>query len=150
MSKYELKDQIDFEAVKKAAEEFYRSLGEIYCPYFKDRIVFNAKGWEHLQYKNRMRQRNTKDQYTRFKLLSIVPDILKMSHTLQGICTINSFEMVKTNSRWEHVMKPVTFWEFIAVIKDSRVRIVIKQIENGQKYFFSVIPYWKIKPGTNI
>lgn len=149
MSKYNLDNKGDYESVKTGAEMFYTSLKEVYCPYFKEKIVFNTKGWEHLQFKNRGRSRSSGDQYVRFKLLYFVPEIISNSRTLQGIYQTNSFEMMNINSRWDKVLKPVTFWEFIAVISDIRARVVIKQIESGSKYFFSVIPYWKIKSGTN-
>jgi hypothetical protein len=33
-----------FKKVKEEAESFYKQIGEIYCPYFKEKIAFNAKG----------------------------------------------------------------------------------------------------------
>ena len=43
----------EFEKVKSNGESFYKSIGEIYCPYFKEKIAFNAQGLEHLKYKYR-------------------------------------------------------------------------------------------------
>ncbi len=149
MSRFNLKNPEDFASARTKAEVFYHSLGEVYCPYFKEKIAFNAKGWEHLQFKNRQRSRPPNEQYVRFKLLPLVPDILSLSHTLQGVCHTKGFELMNINSRWDNVLKEVTFWEFMAVAEDVRMRIVIKQIEGGNKYFFSVIPFWKIKPLTN-
>lgn len=149
MSRFNLKNPEDFASAKTMAEVFYHSLGEVYCPYFKEKIAFNAKGWEHLQFKNRQRSRPPNEQYVRFKLLPLVPNIVSLSRTLQGVCHTKSFELMNINSRWDNVLKEVTFWEFMAVAEDVRMRIVIKQIEGGNKYFFSVIPFWKIKPITN-
>ncbi len=59
------------------------------------------------------------------------------------------FELMNVNSRWDNILKQISYWEFIAILRDVRIRIVIKQVEGGNKHFFSVIPYWKIKPGTN-
>lgn len=50
------------------------------------------------------------------------------------------------NNRTDIVLKPVTYYEFIAVLKRNRVRIIVKQIEDGQKFFWSIVPFW----GMNI
>ena len=137
-----------FNKKKSEAENYYKNIREIYCPYFREKIVFNAKGWEHLKFKTYRHARTRNDQYIRFKLLHLVPEIIKNSHTVQGIWTTKKLEFMNINSRWENIMKNVTFWEFIAVIEEVRVRIIIKQIEEGVKYFWSIIPFWKIDTGT--
>jgi len=35
------------------------------------------------------------------------------------------------------------FWAFEAVINDRRIKVVIRQVGNGQKHFWSVIPAWR-------
>ena len=42
----------------------------------------------------------------------------------------------------------VTYYEFIALIKRDRVKIIVKQIENGEFFFWSIIPYWGMHEGT--
>lgn len=42
-----------FETVKRNGEELYKSLSEIHCPYFNEKVYFNAKGLEHLKFKTR-------------------------------------------------------------------------------------------------
>ena len=54
------------------------------------------------------------------------------------------FEREKTHNRWEIVMRTATYFEFVAVVRDVRVRIIVKQVENGPKYFWSIIPFWKM------
>lgn len=94
-------------------------------------------------FRNRGHPRNHKDQYARFKLLPLVPKILNLSKTLQGECRVMHFGKVRMNNRVETVLKPVSYYEFIAVMEEVRTKIVIKQIDNGEKFFWSVIPYWK-------
>lgn len=132
----------EFNKIKSEAEELYKSFNQIYCPYFKETISFGAQGLEHLKFKRREKARIEKDQYMRFKLLHLAPEILKLSHTLQGIQKTKRFERVRINSRTDNVLKSVTYYEFIAVIKRNRVRIIIKQIDNGQKFFWSIVPFW--------
>jgi len=137
-----------FNEVKNAGEELYKSLDQIYCPYFKEKISFGAQGLEHLKFKRREKARLDKDQYMRFKLLYLAPEILKSSHTLQGVLETKKFERVRVHSRTDTVLKLVTYYEFIAVIKRNRVRIIIKQIDNGQKFFWSIVPFWGMNTET--
>ena len=62
---------------------------------------------------------------------------------MQGVLETKKFERVRVHSRTDTVLKPVNYYEFIAVIKRNRVKVIVKQIENGQKFFWSIIPFWK-------
>ena len=144
MGKFNFKDEKDFQKIKNEAEEFYKTIGEIYCPYLKEKVVFNAKGWRHLKFKSDRLARTRCEQYARLKLLYLAPQILKTSHTLQGIWQTRRFEMLNINSRWEHIIKDVIFYEFIAVMDNVRAKVIVKEVQCGEKYFWSIIPYWGI------
>lgn len=133
----------DFEKVRKKAEEFYKSISAVYCPYFKERIVLNALGFEHIKLKSWKRPRLKEDQYMRLKLLKYIPQILENSKTVQGISQLKEFVRQKKYGRWEAVLTNVYYYEFIAVLDNKRIKIVIKQIEDGEKFFWTIIPYWK-------
>lgn len=136
--------------VKQEAEKFYKTIGEIFCPYLKEKIYFNAKGLEHLKFNRKNHARPLEDQYMRLRLIKLAPEVLKLSHTIQGISHIKGFELMRSNSRNEMVLKSLSYYEFIAIVRDVRIRIVIKQIENGPKYFWSIIPFWKLDRETKI
>ena len=70
--------------------------------------------------------------------------MLKKSHTVQGIWETKKFEQQKTNNRWENVLKTVRFFEFIAVLHNIRIKVIVKEVEGGEKHFWSVIPFWGI------
>lgn len=137
-----------FEEIKTKCEAFYRELIEIYCPYFQEKIHFNAKGLEHLKFKKKNFARSREDQYIRLKLLYLAPEVLKLSKTVQGISHTKSFEFVRSSARTEQKLLPVSYYEFIAVLKDVRVRIIVKQIEEAPKFFWSIIPFWKVNKQT--
>ena len=137
-----------FEEVKIKSEAFYKNIGEIYCPYLKEKVSFNTKGLEHLRFKHRWKSRPEKDQYMRLKLIHLAPEVLKLAHTVQGILETKKFERIRMKARTDTILKPVTYFEFISVLKRNRVRIVVKQIENGQKFFWSIIPFWKMNRET--
>lgn len=137
-------NQEEFQKVKDDAEKLYETFGMAYCPYFKEKISFNAKGLRHLKFKSDQQARSNKDQYARLKLLYLVPQILNKSHTLQGLWQTRQFEQYKTSGQWKYTMKEVTFYEFIAVLDNVRVKVIVKEVLGGEKHFWSVIPYWNI------
>ena len=138
----------EFKKVKEYGEDLYKSFSEVYCPYFKEKISFSSQGLEHLRFKSRERVRPEKDQYMRLKLMYLAPEVLKTSQTVQGILETKKFEKVRVNNRTDIVLQLVTYYEFIAVIKRNRVKIIIKQIESGKKFFWSIIPFWKMNKQT--
>lgn len=125
-------------------ENFYITIGTVRCPYFGVDIIFNAKGIRHLKFKSDERARSRHDQYARLKLLRLAPEVLRISKTVQGIWHTKRFEMQKTHSRWERVLKEVSFWEFIAVLDSVRVKVIVKEVAGGGKHFWSIIPFWRI------
>ncbi len=137
-------NKTDFLKTKKKAEKFYKTIKFVRCPYFGKKIAFNSKGLKHLKFKSEKKARPHKDQYPRLRLLFLAPEVLKKSHTLQGIWTTKCFEVQKVNNRWDHVMKEVVFYEFIAVLDNVRIKVIIKEVLGGKKYFWSVTPFWGI------
>lgn len=137
-------NQEEFEKIKDEAEKLYATFNSVYCPYFSEKIFFNAKGIRHLKFKSDQQARPRKDQYPRLKLLYLAPKVLNKSHTLQGIWITKIFEPNKTNSKWKYIMKNVIFYEFIAVFDNIRAKVIIKEVLGEEKYFWSIIPYWGI------
>jgi len=134
----------DFENIREQAEAFYATIGKVYCPYFGGDVAFNAKGLRHLKFKSDQQARPRADQYPRLKLLHYAPELLRQSRTVQGIWKTRRFEDQKTNSRWERVVKDVTFYEFMAVLDAVRIKVIVKDVWGGEKHFWSVIPHWEI------
>lgn len=122
-------DLENFEEVKLKGEELYKSLTEVRCPYFNDRVDFNTQGLQHLKFKRHGHARPRQDQYMRFKLLHLAPVILSNSKTLQGIWKTKSFEKIRIHSRTDTIMKDITYYEFVAVMENVRVKVIVKQAE---------------------
>lgn len=132
-----------FNDFKTEAEGSYKTFGEVNCPYLAEKIAFNAIGLEHIKFKARNIARSIQDQYVRFRLLKLAPDIVKKSHTLQEYYQTKRFEPLKIGSKWEQRMVTVTYYDFVAIVSNIRIKIVVKQIEDGKIYFWSIIPFWK-------
>ncbi|PIP17022.1 MAG: hypothetical protein COX44_02215 [Candidatus Portnoybacteria bacterium CG23_combo_of_CG06-09_8_20_14_all_37_13] len=136
-----------FRKIKEEAERFYKEISEIYCPYFQETISFNAKGLDHIKFSEWNKARPIKQQYMRLRLLKLAPQVIKKSHTLQEFHETKRFERQKINSRWEKRTVMVRYYGFIAITDNLRtkVKIIIKEIERGKRFFWSIIPFWKAK-----
>lgn len=132
-----------FNQVKKESIELYNSLDKVKCPFFSEYVAFNSKGLQHLKFKSWNKTRSTKDQYMRFKLLKYAPDIIRKSHTLQEYCEKRSLERIQINSRWEERAIGISYYGFIAIMNEIRIKIIIKETKGGERYFWSIIPCWK-------
>lgn len=135
--------QEKFDKSKLEAEDAYRAVGDVYCPYLKEKIAFNAKGLEHVKLKKRNKARSKTDQYIRLRLLILAPKIINLSHTLQEFYETKKLETQKINSRWEDRIRVVRYYGFVAIINTARIKIIVKEIDGGNKFFWSIIPFWK-------
>ena len=136
-------DEKKLEETKKKAKEIYEKIGKVWCPCLKDDVCFNSEGFDHILSKTWNRGRSSLEQYTRLRLLPLVPNIITKSHTLQEYDERNILIRQNINSRWEKRMKLVRYYVFIAIIKEVRLKIIIKEIEGGNKIFYSLYPSWK-------
>ncbi len=144
MGKFNFKDEQDFEKVRTGAETFYATIGGVRCPYFNEKVGFNALGLKHLKFKSDKVARSHSEQYARLKLLAFAPQAISLSRTVQGIWHTKHFERIRMHSRTDTVLKPVSYYEFITVLENVRVKVIVKQVDNREKFFWSIIPYWKI------
>ena len=135
-----------FNKVKAEAEFWYKSVKYIYCPYLKKKVHFNAKGLDHIKFKEWNKTRLVSDQFLRLKFLQLVPTILEKSGTLQEYSETKNFERKKVSSKWGKRLVPVKYYGFIALLKNTiRVKVIVKEVERGQPIFWSIIPFWKNK-----
>ena len=86
------------------------------------------------------------DQISRLRHLKLAPEVIRQPKTLQGYWSTNKIERVKKKNGWEKVMKLVHYYEFIAVMESHgskvRVKVIVKEIQGGEKFFLSIIPFW--------
>lgn len=108
-------------------------------------MSFNAKGLDHIKFKEWNKARVVEDQYLRLKFLHLAPRVLEKSNTLQEFRETRNFERQKINSRWESRLVFVKYYAFIAIFEEIRIKIIVKQIEGAKKIFWSICPYWRQK-----
>jgi len=137
-------DPVKFNKVKQKIKKYYRSTNKVKCPYFNDEIYFNAKGFQHLLSKSWGRGRTRIEQYTRLRLFPLAVRIISKSHTLQEYDKRKILIRQNINSEWQNRTNVVRYYVFIAIIKDVRLKVIIKEIEGGVKFFYSLYPAWKV------
>lgn len=146
----EIEDE-KFEKVRQEAEICYQSIEPVWCPYLKTKVHFNSEGFEHLLFKTWNRTRKQAEQYVRLRLLPIAVKIIQKSHTLQEYDERRMFVRQKINSRWEQRAKLVRYYVFIAIdaARNVRLKVVVKEIEGGEKFFWSLYPSWRVATDVN-
>ena len=80
------------------------------------------------------------------KNLCFAPDILRKSYTLQEFFETKKLEEQNINSRWEKRLREVKYYGFFSIVKRNlRIKVIVKEIQGGNKFFWSIVPFWKNK-----
>lgn len=114
------------EYIKKAKED-YKKIGYVECPALDNApVYFNKYGWNHLMRKGK-NMRDPSDQMNRIKIIPyaviIIRNIRKLSEYRNNI-SFDSF---------------AHFWSLRMKVNKSWLRVVIRQMNNGNKHFFSIM-----------
>ena len=117
---------------KNQIKKIFDSNKEIACPAFpNEKITFNAKGINHLIYKGSRSHREQSRIETNIRLLPSAIKVLKV--------------MVYPQEETSYTREGVKykFWTFEAVVDNRRIKVIVRQVGNGKKHFWSVIPAWR-------
>jgi len=123
-----------FAHIRKQVKKDFQKIGKIKCPAFpNEEITFNAKGFGHLFYKgsNTARSRNIKEIIARTRLIPLAVKLLKIMPIWQEEDS-NIFNG-----------KTCYYWSFEGVIDNYRIKVIVRQLGNGGKHFWSIIPNWR-------
>ena len=133
----------EFHQIRQRAEREYKTIGQAYCSYFQGKVHFNTLGFRHIVFKSWRKYRAPHDQFMRLKHLPLAPEILSLSRTVQGIHETNEWERRHRRGEWEKSLISVTYYEFIAVLRGKRFKVIVKQLPGGERIFWSLIPFWR-------
>ena len=135
-----------FKRLREKAERDYEAIGKIRCPYFKEDVHFNTEGFRHLLFKSWNKTRSRTEQYMRLKLLPFAVELIENAHTLQEYDQRKLFVRQKTSSRWCKTLKLVRYYVFTGIFQDKeiRIKVIVKEIAGGAKFFHSVYPSWRV------
>lgn len=141
-------DPAFFNEQREKAKTLYTAEREIYCPYFKTKIVLNADGFHHLQFSAR-RERNKSEQLLKLKLLPLALDVIRKSGTVQEYRRMLT-PVGKPSPRDGSVpMKEVEYWGFVAIVGDKpiSIRAIVRRVGTGNITFWSVMFHSKVRDG---
>lgn len=132
-----------YEKAKEEARTLYSSFGKVRCPALGNEYVsFLSEGFNHLVYKRAKKPRDQSVQIMRFKLLEKAKTLLEVTSTFQEYEEGYEYCVVNRHGKSVKENMLVKSWGFVAVISKFRIKVVVQQIGNGQKQFYSVIPAW--------
>jgi len=137
--------QKSIKTLRKEAKEEYIKVGEVHCPYFNEKIHFTSEGFNHLRYRKGRKERHLSVQEMRYKLLKYAKQVIEKSNTLQEHEKRNLFVEERKHKKRIKNIKKVEFFGFIAIIDNWKVKVIIRQVENHPKHFWSVIPNWQTR-----
>jgi len=142
----------DFEKLKESVKKEYDAIGETHCPYFNETVKFSSDGFRHLLYKGsfQLKPRPRSEQCMRLRLFKLVLNLIRITKTVQEYHMDKQFVEIKQNKRREIVLKEVKYWGFIAIIDGRKIKVIVKQIGEGQKRFWSVIPNWSTRKSREL
>lgn len=116
------------------AREKYRAIKPVPCPAFNgDKIYFTKIGFNHLIRKGRFLRPNS-EQKERLDLIILAPQILKENNTFQTHQIREKDLITKSDAQ---------FWSFTKIIDGDVITIIVRQLDDKPKHFFSI---FKNKP----
>ncbi len=121
--------------LKQHAAAFFKKNQSVSCPAFpKEKITFNSKGLSHLFYKGagKTSTRNLQESEARVKLLPHALEVLKRMPLPQ-----------EESNLVDKAGRVCRYWAFEAVVENRRIKVIVRQMGNGKKLFWSVIPAWR-------
>ncbi len=141
---------MNFEEKKEKARKIFTDQENVYNPYLKKKVVFNADGFHHLRFSSR-RERSKKEQALKFNLLPLAIDVIKKSGTLQEYRE----ELAPIGKKGKDGLrktKEVKYWGFVAIMGESKVkiRVILRMIGSGNVIFWSVLPDSNLKRGQKL
>ncbi len=105
------------------SKKWYSKIDKAWCPLLNEYVTFNNIGFRHLMRKGR-KPRPRRDQERRLRLLPLARGIVE-----------NSRATLLHNN--ETAGKRTKFWAIVESDKE-KVTVIIRQVGNGKKHFFSI------------
>ena len=125
-------------ACKKWAKKFYKKIGTILSPALDNKYIsFNNTGFNHLIRKISLRSRN--EQKRRFLLLPKAESIIKNPKSV--IIYRKEEKKIFIKKRELKMLKEsvIHYWTFVHFTDSRRIKVVIRQVNNGVKHFYSIM-----------
>jgi len=124
----------DFFALVKKRRAKYDTVKNIYCPFLKEIVFFNNKGFFHATHSSDKTFRKRADSVRRLNLLPHIYDCIKYCSEFEYEPRVTP----KNDKRNRHNKEIVEYELRHRVNKSFKVVVVLKRIGNGRLYYWSV------------
>lgn len=139
-------DGDEYYSVLSEARKAYEAISTVYCPYFESEVTLSSDGFNHLLYKPNRMPRPVEERKLKLKLLKRALRIIKKANTLQEErLRIEKFGKPARDGFTK--TKQVQYWAFHDIVgekKRFKMRAIVRQVGDGKKMFWSVMPHGKI------
>lgn len=136
-------DISNYDKLREDANNFYQTIGKVNCPAFNNEPVhFSSEGFNHLIYKNERRERKREIQIMKFQLLPKAKKLVAASSTYQEEDERLISIRRKRKKKAVNESCLAHYWGFVAIIDNYRIKVIVRQVGDGKKHFWSVIPAW--------
>ena len=140
----QLTDNEYCEILKERIRAIYEATDPVYCPYFEQKVNFNADGFHHFRYNTLGAERHKRVQIVRYKLFSLAPLMIRKAGTVQQ----HRRAVGAIGRKHKDGMRPTKLiedWCFSALMlfhgREITVKVVIRKIGDGNLNFFSIMPH---------
>ena len=128
-----------YEQLKLKAKKAYSKIGQIHSPALSgEYVAFTSKGFTHLIRKGH-NPRPRSEQVRRFLLIPYAEQIIK--NPKATILYRSSETKYYINRHGQKILTSsiAHFWTFVESINGRRTKVVVRQLNQGQKHFFSIM-----------
>ncbi|MBI5004400.1 hypothetical protein HZC00_04900 [Candidatus Kaiserbacteria bacterium] len=137
---------LHYAEIKSGAQKLYSSLKPVKCPALGNHSVsFSSEGFNHLVYRIPKQERHKRVQIMRFELLSKARELLELTTTIQEYEDYLDQVVGWKFKKKQLINTKIRDWGFVGIVRGYRIKVVVRQMGNGDKQFLSVIPAWSTK-----
>jgi hypothetical protein len=130
---------VKLDLLKNRAKKIYSKVGRIRCPALSNEYIsFTRIGFNHLIRKGRI-PRSRNEQKRRFVLLPYVEKIIKNPRAKIFYEQKDVKRKVNRHGQKILIESRANFWIFTEKINSCKIKVVIRQLESGDKKFLNVM-----------
>ena len=130
--------RLGYDKSKEKAKDIYARLGHIKCPALGDKeVAFSRIGFNHLIRKGRV-LRTRSEQKRRFVLIEYIKQIILDPNATILFRESSIKEKVVRGNKRVFIKSHARFWTFVSNIKDCKIKVVIRQMDEGKLQFLSI------------
>lgn len=130
---------LTYEQAKKEAKKIYSKIGRIPSPALNNEcIAFTSKGFTHIIRKGR-NPRPRSEQKRRFRLIPYAEKIVKKPNGTIIYRTTETKSWINRHGEKVLLTSTAHFWTFVEKINNRSVKVVVRQLNQGQRHFFSIM-----------